>query len=86
MDNDPRTTTAVLQALHDSTGTPIEDLLKTLKTETEWPFDSLVLAEVLAQVEEELGVSVPMDADTAKALRSVKGLIRRVSQLLEVSA
>lgn len=86
MSEDTNVTDAVLRALSTASGTPTDELAHTLRTEEVWPFDSLVLAEVLVQVEEELGVTVPMDNDTARALRSVNGLIDRLSQLAEVPA
>lgn len=42
--------------------------------------DSIVLIEALISIEEELGIEVPMDEDTAVALRSVDSL----SELLRV--
>ncbi len=83
-----RVTTAVLQALHQVTGTPLEELEKTLLSEAEddWPFDSIVLVEVLVLVEADLGLTVPMDTETAKSLRTVHGLIRRLRGLMEIPA
>lgn len=86
MDVDSKVTDAVLEGLHEVTGTPMEELRATLASEEEWPFDSIVLAEVLVQVEVDLGLTVPMDRETAKALRSVHGLIRRLAGLVEVLA
>lgn len=86
MELESKVTAAVLEALQEVTGTPIEELEATLASEEEWPFDSIVLAEVLVQVEGDLGLTVPMDTDTAKALRSVTGLIRRIAGLVGVPA
>lgn len=43
-----------------------------------WPFDSIVLAEVLVRVEQLMSVAVPMNEATARALRSVRGLAARI--------
>ncbi len=86
MDVDSKVTDTVLEALHEVTGTPMEELNAALASENDWPFDSIVLAEVLVKVEGDLGLTVPMDPETAKALRSVRGLIRRLTGLVEVPA
>ncbi len=48
----------------------------------EWPYDSIALAELLVTLEDELGFEVPMDSATARALRTVKGLVRRLAELM----
>ncbi|MDR6175476.1 acyl carrier protein [Nocardioides zeae] len=59
------------------------DLLEELSAAGEHlPVDSLLAAEVLARVEEQCGVSLPTDAETAKALRSVKSFAEAVWNLL----
>ena len=51
----------------------------------EWPCDSLVLAEVVVILEEELDFELPMDDETSKALRTVKGLARRICDTIYAS-
>ncbi|MET8152062.1 acyl carrier protein [Actinoplanes sp. NPDC049668] len=38
----------------------------------ELPIDSLRLVEILTRLEQELGVEIPADVDSAKAMRSVR--------------
>jgi hypothetical protein len=64
----------------------MEQLNAMLTSEDEWPYDSIVLAEVLVIVEGNLGLTVPMNPETATALRSVHGLIGRLAGLMEVPA
>lgn len=45
--------------------------------------DSILLAEVLVSVEEESGVTIPMDERTARALRSVNSLAELLCGLVE---
>lgn len=47
-----------------------------------WAADSIVLAEALVSIEEVLGIEVPMDAETAQALRSADTLATYLSTLL----
>lgn len=43
-------------------------------------YDSIVLAEVLIAVESELGIQMPLDDNTARALRSVDTLAQAISE------
>jgi len=47
-----------------------------------WDCDSIVLAEALVAVEEELSIELPMDDATARALRSIDALAAYVSEFL----
>lgn len=46
------------------------------------PVDSLLAAEVLARVQEKVGIELPTTAETARALRSVKTFAQAVWELL----
>lgn len=46
------------------------------------PVDSLLAAEVLALVQDRVGVVLPADAETAQALRSVRTFAEAVARLI----
>lgn len=72
----------IVELIAQDNGQVAADLLEDLSAEGEHlPVDSLLAAEVLARVEERCGVSLPTDAETAKALRSVKSFAQAVWDL-----
>lgn len=73
----------VIELIAQDNGQVAADLFEELSAAGEHlPVDSLLAAEVLARVEERCGVSLPTDAETAKALRSVKSFAQAVLELL----
>ena len=73
----------IIELIAQDNGQVAADLLEELSAAGEHlPVDSLLAAEVLARVEEQCGVSLPTDAETAKALRSVKSFAQAVWDLL----
>lgn len=72
----------IVQTLSLIVGVSGDDLRNELnQAGDDWPYDSIVLAEVLVTLEEGLGFTVPMDRQTAGALRSVRGFARRLADL-----
>lgn len=47
--------------------------------------DSILLAEVMAAIEDEVGIEIPMDDTTAKALRSTEAFAALLAHLLAIS-
>ena len=62
---------------------PVEELREELSAQGEMlPVDSLLAAEVLARVQERVGVELPATAETARALRSVRTFAVAVYELV----
>ncbi len=78
----------ILELLADDAGRPVEELREELRVGGETlPVDSLLAAEVLARVQERVGVELPATAETARALRSVETFAGVVHELvLEAAA
>lgn len=73
----------IIELIAQENGQDAADLLEELSLAGEHlPVDSLLAAEVLARVQEQCGVELPTDAETAKALRSVKSFAQAVRNLL----
>lgn len=73
----------IIDLIAQDNGQVAGDLLEELSAAGKYlPIDSLLAAEVLARVEEQCGVSLPTDAETAKALRSIKSFAQAVWELL----
>ena len=73
----------IIELIAQDNGQAAEDLLEELTAAGEHlPVDSLLAAEVLARVQEQCGVELPTNAETAKALRSVKSFAQAVWDLL----
>jgi acyl carrier protein len=76
----------IVQLIADDNAMDADDLLDELAAAGEHlPVDSLLAAEVLTRVQEAVGVELPTDAETARALRSVKAFAEAVWQLLPKS-
>lgn len=52
----------------------------------QWPCDSLLLTEAVVALEASVGIHLPMDARTAKSLKSVKGLAVYIHELTQAEA
>lgn len=73
----------IIELIAQDNGQAAADLVEELTAAGEHlPVDSLLAAEVLARVEQQCGVSLPTDAETAKALRSVESFAQAVWDLL----
>ena len=73
----------IIELIAQDNGQAATDLLDELSAAGDHlPVDSLLAAEVLARVQEQCGVELPTNAETAKALRSVKSFAQAVWDLL----
>ena len=76
----------IIELIAEDNAMDAADLLNELAAAGEHlPVDSLLAAEVLARVQEAVGVELPTNAETARALRSVKSFAEAVWQLLPKS-
>lgn len=63
----------ILELLAEDAGRPVLELREELLERGEMmPVDSLLAAEVVARIQERVGVELPATAETARALRSVR--------------
>lgn len=77
----------ILFLLAEDAGRSIPDLRDELRAHGETlPVDSLLAAEVLARVQERVGVVLPATAETARALRSVHTFALAVHDLVVPAA
>ncbi len=75
--------TLILELLAEDAGRPMADLRAELLERGEMmPVDSLLAAEVVARIQERVGVELPATAETAKALRSVRTFAVAVHDLV----
>lgn len=73
----------ILELLAEDAGRSVEELREELSAQGEMlPVDSLLAAEVLARVQERVGVELPATAETARALRSVRTFAAAVHDLV----
>lgn len=73
----------ILELLAEDAGRPVAELREELAARGEMlPVDSLLAAEVLARVQERVGVQLPATAETARALRSVRTFAVAVHDLV----
>jgi len=73
----------IIELIAQDNGQAAADLLEELSAAGEHlPVDSLLAAEVLARVQEQCGIELPTNAETAMALRSVKTFAQAVWDLL----
>ena len=77
----------ILELLAEDTGRPVAELrAELLELGAGMPVDSLLAAEVVARVQERVGVVLPATAETAKALRSVRTFAVAVHDLVLAAA
>ncbi len=73
----------IVGLLAEQSGRDATELRRELEERGEGlPIDSLLAAEVLARVEERLGVSLPATAETAERLKSVTAFAEAVLDLV----
>lgn len=73
----------ILELLAEEAGRPVAELREELLERGEMmPVDSLLAAEVVARVQERVGVELPATAETARALRSVRTFATAVFDLV----
>ncbi len=73
----------IVELLAEQSGRDATELRRELEERGEGlPIDSLLAAEVLARVEERLGVSLPATSETAENLRSVTAFAEAVLDLV----
>lgn len=73
----------IIELIAEDNAQTAADLLDELRAAgAHLPVDSLLAAEVLARVQQQCGVELPTNAETAKALRSVKSFAQAVWDLL----
>ena len=76
----------ILELLAKDAGRPVSELRAELLSHGSMlPVDSLLAAEVVARVEERVGVALPATAETARALRSVRTFAVAVHDLVPVA-
>lgn len=74
----------IIELLAEQAGKDPGDLRRELEElGDELPIDSLLAAEVLARVEERLGVTMPATAENSEHLRSVTSFARAILELVE---
>ena len=77
----------IVELLAQDAGLEAADLWEELSgLGADMPVDSLLAAEVLARVQQQVGVELPTTAETARALQSVKTFAAAVHDLLSASA
>ena len=77
----------ILELLAEDADRPVEELREELLGRGPMlPVDSLLAAEVLARVQERVGVELPATAETARALRSVRTFAVAVHDLVLATA
>lgn len=73
----------ILELLAEEARRPVGELREELLERGEMmPVDSLLAAEVVARVQERVGVELPATAETARALRSVRTFAVAVHELV----
>lgn len=73
----------IVELLAQDAGVDPADLWEELSgLGADMPVDSLLAAEVLARVQQQVGVELPTTAETARALQSVKTFAAAVHELL----
>ncbi|MGZ4736237.1 MAG: acyl carrier protein [Acidimicrobiia bacterium] len=65
--------------------TPIDVRRELAAAGTELPVDSLLVIEIICELEAQFGVTLPEDQLTADSLRSVRLLAQRVSEIAAVA-
>ncbi|TDE08489.1 acyl carrier protein [Jiangella asiatica] len=76
----------IIQLIAEDNAMDADDLLEELAAAgQDLPVDSLLAAEVLTRVQEQVGAELPTNAETARALRSVKAFADAVWRLLPES-
>lgn len=77
----------IVELLAEQAGRDPAELRRELQEEgEELPIDSLLAAEVVARVEERLGVSLPATAEAAESLKSVTAFAAVVLRLIHGNA
>ncbi len=76
----------IFELLAEQSGGDPQDLRRELELlGDDMPVDSVLAAEVLADVEETFGVSIPITAEIAKSLQSVRGFATAVLSCVELT-
>ena len=77
----------IIELLAEDEGCTPEGLRRRLlESGEEMPVDSFLTVELIAALEEEIGIEVPANQTTAESLRSVRDFARRIADLAKAQA